>query len=249
MSQRDIRTALGAGFAGLLVLAVPWMGWAQETTRVEFRFIDSAAHAFAVEERGLIRDIGEATVAELSGILEGLPTLITVTVEAGPGVIPETGDGGLAAAPGRIAWTVDPARPGGVAAIARTHLRATLAHEIHHLARGWTVEGGTAGSRMIDAAVSEGLATVFARDVTGSDPPWGHYDSTEADGWVDELLEVPNLATYQTWMFQHPDGRRWIGYRAGAYIADRAKEACRCSAADLVRTATDEIIEMLRRAR
>lgn len=63
------------------------------TTRVEFQFVDSAAHTFTDDERRLIRDIGEATVAEMSTVLQGLPALITVTVEAGPGVIPETGDG------------------------------------------------------------------------------------------------------------------------------------------------------------
>ena len=98
---------------------------------------------------------------------------------------------------------------------------------------------------MIDAAVAEGLATAFARDETATNPPWGHYDASEAAGWVEELREIPHLGAYQTWMFQHPDGRRWIGYRAGTYIADQAKAGCGCSAADLAGTPTDEVMELI----
>jgi hypothetical protein len=45
-------------------------------------------------------------------------------------------------------------------------------------------------------------------------------------------------------MFQHPDGRRWIGYRAGTYIADRAIAASSRSAAELVQTPTGEILSL-----
>ena len=50
--------------------------------------------------------------------------------------------------------------------------------------------------------------------------------------------------TLDQWMFRHPDGRRWIGYRAGTYIADRAIAASGLSAAQLVLVPTDEILEM-----
>jgi hypothetical protein len=207
-------------------------------------FVDSDAHAFSGEERETIESIARNALVEIADHLPDAPDDIELVVQTGPQVIPETGEGGVALAPGRIAWTVDPARPGGVIAVARARLRITLFHEVHHLVRGWTIEGGTVGIRMIDAAVSEGMATAFERDATGTRPPWGEYPADEVEGWVDELLEAPGFEAYATFMLQHPDGRRWIGYRAGTWLADRAMAACGCSAADLVSTPTDEILEL-----
>jgi hypothetical protein len=95
----------------------------------------------------------------------------------------------------------------------------------------------------MDGVVSEGLATAFERDAAGRRPRWGEY-SQEAAGWVAELLRLPLTAPYNEWMFLHPDGRRWIGYRAGTYIADRAIAASGLSAAQLVLVPTDEILKM-----
>lgn len=215
---------------------------------IELRFVDTESHAFTDEERGVIRNVSVSALEEIASHLPDVPPRIELVIQAGDAVIPETGDGGIALAPGQIGWTVDPNRPGGVVAIARASLRPTLFHEVHHLVRGWTVQDGTAGSRMIDAAVSEGMATAFERDAAGAEPPWGAYVAEDVDGWVDELLAVSGLESYATWMFQHPDGRRWIGYRAGTYLADRAIAACSCSAADLVSTPTDEILAMAARA-
>jgi len=206
-------------------------------------FVDSDAYAFGDEERRVIRAVATATVTEIASILPDTPERIDLVVQAGPQVIPETGDGGAALAPGRIGWTVDPDRPGGVLAIARARLRSTLFHEVHHLVRGWTIEAGTAGGRLIDAAASEGMATAFERDAAGWNPPWGDYPP-EAGAWIEELLDVDGMASYATWMFQHPDGRRWIGYRAGTWLADRAIAASGRSAAELVDTPTEEILDL-----
>jgi uncharacterized protein YjaZ len=97
---------------------------------------------------------------------------------------------------------------------------------------------------MIDAVVSEGMATAFERDAAGWRPPWGEYPAGEVAGWVDELRAVAGFETYATWMFRHPDGRRWIGYRAGTYLTDQAMAASGRSAAELVSTPTDEILSL-----
>lgn len=45
-------------------------------------------------------------------------------------------------------------------------------------------------------------------------------------------------------MYRHPDGRQWIGYRAGTHIADRAIKASGLSAAQLVNVPTAEILKL-----
>jgi hypothetical protein len=47
-------------------------------------------------------------------------------------------------------------------------------------------------------------------------------------------------------MFQHPDGRRWIAYKVGTYLVDRAIAASGKSSAELVLTPTREVLEMAR---
>ncbi|HEU4991794.1 MAG TPA: DUF2268 domain-containing putative Zn-dependent protease [Luteimonas sp.] len=145
--------------------------------------------------------------------------------------------------PRRIDWVVDPSLHGGIAAIARAQLRATLFHELHHLARGWVRFGGAPPRSFMDGVVSEGLATAFERDAGGRNPPWGD-PPRDAAAWVAELIALHATAPYHHWMYRHPDGRQWIGYRAGTYIADRAIAASGRSAAQLVRTPATEVLAL-----
>jgi hypothetical protein len=46
------------------------------------------------------------------------------------------------------------------------------------------------------------------------------------------------------WMVEHPDGRRWIGYRAGTFIADQAIAASGRTAAQLATMPTDEVLAL-----
>jgi uncharacterized protein YjaZ len=103
---------------------------------------------------------------------------------------------------------------------------------------GWAVR-----TSFMEGVVSEGLATVFERDFGGRETPWGEYPE-DVEEWVTELLELPVSAPYNQWMFQHPDGRRWIGYRAGTYIVDQAILASGFSAADLALAPTDKVLKM-----
>jgi hypothetical protein len=200
---------------------------------------------FPNEARSAIREVCEATEPEVRALLPNLTPAMELAALTGTAahVIPETGEIGTALNPNRVRWTVDPLRPGGVAATARAQLRSTLFHEFHHCVRGWVFAGGAPPTSFMDGVVSEGLATAFERDAAGRRPPWGQY-SQEAAGWVVELLRLPLTAPYDEWMFRHPDGRRWIGYRAGTYIADRAIAASGLSAAQLVLVPTDEILKM-----
>jgi Predicted Zn-dependent protease (DUF2268) len=198
---------------------------------------------FSEDARAAVREVCVATEPEVRVLLPALTETIELAAQTGTFVIPETDEVGMAAAPGRVNWIVDPSRPGGVVAIARSQLRFTLFHELHHLVRGWVMNGGQPRTSFMDGVVSEGLATAFERDFGGRKSPWGEYPE-DVRLWVTELLGLPASAPYHHWMFQHPDGRRWIGYRAGTYIADQAIAASGRSAAELVLTPTDEILRI-----
>ena len=88
------------------------------------------------------------------------------------------------------------------------------------------------------------MATAFERDYAGSSPPWGVYP-VEVSDWAKELLARPANAEWDQSMLLHPgDGRRWLGYKVGTYLVDRAMKSSGKSSAELASTPTDDVIEM-----
>lgn len=207
-----------------------------ERHQMTVTFDTFGGHEFSSAERRAIQNIADATAQEARRVLPALPTELVLRVDASKKVIPETGENGSAAPPNVVYWIVDPTVHGGVEAIVRAELRLSLAHEFHHLVRASSVTATT----LMDEVVNEGMATAFEREFGGATGPWGAYPDN-VSAWVDELLALPPTASRQDWLYQHPDGRRWIGYKAGTYLVDRAMRASGKSAAELVSTSTDEI--------
>jgi hypothetical protein len=221
----------------LAVLSVSSSGCGQTGTTV--RFLRSETYTFTASDRSVIEAIAQSATREVRGLLPGLPSSIELTVRAGSDVIKETGETADAMPPTAVMWTVDPGREGGVAAVARNWLRATLFHEFHHLVRS---ASGNPRS-VVDHALFEGMATVFERDAAGVYVPWGDYPA-DVDVWAREVIALPSDSSVREWLFSHPDGRRWVGIKVGAFWVDRAIAASGRSSAELVAVPTDEILEM-----
>jgi len=199
----------------------------------------SAPRSFSRAERSAIETCAEGAIAEARVSLPTLPRPIHVTVSAGTDVIPETGETATAYPPSTIAWVVDATREGAVVATARAQLRFTLHHELHHLVR----DAALPRASLMDHVVAEGLATAFERDGAGATPPWGAYPA-DAGAWVKELAALPEHTNVGLWLYgRHADGRRWVGLRAGTYLADRAMKALGKTAAELVCEPTARILE------
>jgi uncharacterized protein YjaZ len=220
-----------AGAALLLLLAT--LGCAEPGVELEFR----AGHAFSRAERETIRDVAERAVVDARRHLPALPSHLRITIQAGSRVIPETGETGGIGLPGAVYWTVDAAHDGGVVALVSAQLRATLLHEWYHLVR----EAKVPTKSLVDRAISEGLATAFERDVGGRATPWGAYPA-EGDAWTAEFRALPGDAPVRDWMYQHPDGRRWVGYKVGARLADRARLKSGLSLTELATVPTNQIV-------
>ncbi len=208
------------------------------TTGIRTEFVGS--YAFSATERRTIARVAGLATLEARRYLPALAPQLTLQVRSGKDVIPELGATATAVSPDWILWTVDPDNPQGVRKIAETHLRGALFHEFHHLVRGTTINGHS----LMDHVVSEGLATAFERDFAGVSRPWADYPG-DVSKWVDELLMQPPTAKRSEWLSQHPDGRRWIGYKAGTYLVDQAMKRLNRSSAELVSTPTNEILGVL----
>ena len=209
------------------------------THNITVEFYSEDGYRFSQAERDTIEDIANATIPEVRNFLPALPKELLLKVYPGKDVIPETGESGFTANTDRVFWIVSPARAEGITAIAKRELRGTLFHELHHLVRGQTPNSLT----LMDRVVGEGLATVFERDAAGMPAPWGQYPPNVVD-WVKELRALPSDAPWKQWMSRHPDGRRWLGYKAGTYIADQASRASGKTAAQLVNVPTDEVLRL-----
>ena len=191
-------------------------------------------------ERAAIEAVGTRAVRDARHLLPSLPSQLRLTVQNGTKVIPETGETAETGLPGGIYWTVDPAHPNGVRGIVEKQLRATLFHELYHLVR----EPRVARDSLIESAIGEGLATAFERDYGGGAPvPWGAYPP-EITAWTAEFLGLPPEAPQRQWMFQHPDGRRWIGYKVGTHLADLACRQSGRTVMDLAAVPTAEVLKL-----
>lgn len=193
--------------------------------------------AFSREEKKAIQQIADATVNDARALLPMLPPELRLTVRTDTHVIPETGETAESIPPNEIVWKVDPGR--NVLHTIQTQLRPTLFHELHHIARAVTTSTNT----LVDMAITEGLATAFERDVAHVTPPWGE-PPPDGIGWTREVLRVPENDRRDQWLFDHPDGRRWVAMRTGTFVVDRATKNTGKSPAEMVALPSAQILEM-----
>ena len=196
-------------------------------------------YTFSNAEQRTVRAIAESAARDARRLLPDLPPGLIVRVNPGSKVIDEIGSSSSHSPPNVIQWMVDPRRPNGVAGIAQDHLRATLFFHFHRLARQRHQRDVT----LMDNVVSLGMATAFERDAGGARYPWGQYPA-DVSAWVSELIALPPNAGLNQWMSRHPDGRRWIGFKAGTYLVDRAMRASGKTAAELVSLPAVEVIRL-----
>ncbi|MDX1393847.1 MAG: DUF2268 domain-containing putative Zn-dependent protease [Gemmatimonadota bacterium] len=185
--------------------------------------------------RDAARDVG-ALMPALTGDIHVTVVLVDRELDVVGGV------SGRADAPGELFLELAIDYDGGVAAQMPAFTR-TLYHEMHHLARGWTIAGNRFGPGIAIAAVNEGLAEVFAEEQTGVMFESSEYPEN-ADEWAREILALPPDADYGHWMFQHPDGRQAIGYRTGRYIIHQAMARSGKSVLELSELEPEEILRL-----
>ena len=207
---------------------------------IAVHLLDSDAYQFTPDDEEAILGVACDAESAVRALLPVLRQRLNLVVATGDWVIPETGEVGFTTSPDVVNWTVDPTR--GVVEVVRQHLRHALFHELHHCARLIRIPSYHTAD-WYDGSVFEGLATVFEREA-GWSPPYGEYPAGEIEAWAQELFAQPVDHTFQHWKFQHPDGRRWISYRVGAWVVERAVERSGRSPAELVWEPTPTIVEL-----
>lgn len=180
-------------------------------------------YQFSPDEMQLIEERLEEIHAAVDAQMPHLADTVRVSVEPVHRPVLDTLGGvtGRADASDAVLIEISVTYPGGIEAAVDAGLAATFAHELHHTARGWVMNGNHYGHGIQIAVINEGLATVFAEELLGQVAP-SDLPPPDVEDWVNEILALPRAANYGEWMFAHPDGREAVGYRTGRWVVRRA---------------------------
>ena len=216
-----------------------------EEPAVEITYKDGE-HTFTDEQKEQISKVIIESEADIRKLLPTLPEGIQVEleivdwdIEVVGGVTGRTETNN----PPLVLLQLSHVYPGGIDAAITDGLKSTVYHEFHHLSRGWAIKDNKYGPGINIATVNEGLAEVFSETYTGvafeaSSPP------EEGDSWMKEILALPTNASYRDWMFEHPDGRRAIGYRTGNYLIRKAMASSGLDILELSSKSPEFLIEL-----
>ncbi len=243
---RTLMLALALGASGTTAVALTSQQISNAQAAVSVHFETGADHVFTPTERAVITETLYAayqiTKADFPRLTEA------VTIEVHPihrsSVDALGGVTGRAQRPGGLVLELSVTYPGGLEAAARDGLMRTGLHEMHHLARGWTIENNVYGPGIAIAAANEGLAEIYAEQYEGRETAYAPLDTETFKTWSEEIRALPRNADYGAWMFAHPDGREAVGYRTGAELVRQAMTRSGLGIVELSAYTPDEIWRM-----
>ena len=170
----------------------------------------------------LLRDVIRKH-ARRAGKLLGVD-LLNITFRWDHYVIPETGNWGAAYGQDWVHMEIDPTRrKDEVRRIITKITPSTIYHEMNHIARNICFDSEKA---LLDAIVSEGLATVFAEEQwLAFKAPWSQYNEKELKPFLKVLRREKNNKRFSRdeWFFGRGNKPKWLGYKLGSYVIESAK--------------------------
>lgn len=132
------------------------------------------------------------------------------------GIIPEIGIGGHAYGPYFLIVSLHSKRD-NCRQVIEEELLGILAHELHHCLRYRSVGYG---KTLLNSLISEGLATYFEREMTGTVRPWATaLTQKEIHFWMNKAQKEFVSVNYdhRAWFFGSKEKKipRWTGYSLG----------------------------------
>jgi len=182
----------------------------------------------------------ERGLSETKNLLPTLSDYINVVVRPNDsGIMPETGTGAYTHDSEFIEITIDKTVPHGAEDMLKSLYEIPF-HEGNHAARYNVVPYD---DRFIVSAIYEGLATVFEREYSGYKPPYGNYEDDETMAKWFEELKTADWGQRSEMMFMTKDNRRWVGYKTGTWLVDKAIKNSGKSIVELTTLPADDIFK------
>lgn len=130
---------------------------------------------------------------------------------------------------------------------------SVVKHEGYHIGQGFYNSNPCSA---LEAAISEGCATIFERDYLGSDPKWADYsmhDEKTLQSWLDEIKTItaeqyfePTGDTWRKWAFYDEEtDTSWRIYKTGTWLVELVMSKTGLNVLELNSLSADEIISSL----
>jgi len=207
---------------------------------MKIHFAESSYHVSAAFKQQYVAEIQKAC-EQVSTLLSFGSRHINFFVQPREFLlIPETQDNGHAHNSEFLEFAFNPTVDEAGLKVILDDVKATVFHEMNHAARYHIPIFHTT---FLDACVMEGLATVFERDYADSTPLYGQYPQ-EVDDWMQEIIDKQLDLVWNDYLFDHPDGRRWIGYKVGTRIVDRAIKKSGKTVIELTQMQCAEVLDL-----
>lgn len=155
-------------------------------------------------------------------------------------LIDSTGDNARTHNSEFIELAFDPTRNDKGLSVILKGVKPSVFHEMNHAAR-YNIP--IYHKTFIDSCIMEGLATVFSRDYAHEKAPWAVYPKN-VNEWIVEIISKNDLFNWTYYSFDNPDGRKWIAYKVGTYIVDRAIKKSGKTVIELTKMECSEIAEL-----
>jgi len=194
-----------------------------------------------------VEGVVKAAYNRASKLLPTLSTNLNIVIRPNKNnYIKETGDNGYTYDSELVIIEFSPTLPYGKEDLIKNMENAVF-HECNHAARyRWLYSQGVFEPSIVDAGIHEGLATVFAGQYANGISPWGKYEDDETmNKWLEELRQADkNGEHWKDWGFDRADGRKWVGYKTGTWIVDKAIQNSGKSVIDLTSILSKDITEL-----
>ena len=126
-------------------------------------------------------------------------------------------------------------------------LTGSIAHELHHVARGWYM-GTESSPPLIEAIFAEGLATAFeVEQVPQELPLHARYNIELIQCWFPRLKKQMWSTRHSDfqWFFQQKGPRANLGYKMGRCLVDQISHAYpHLTPATLARSSIEELVRL-----
>lgn len=215
------------------------------STKVYIQFLVTE-NKLPSRETELLRNIIKKHVKKAGSFLS-VP-LVNVTVYFNSNfAISETGESGYTPSKDWIHLYIDPKRKKReLDKIINNIIPATIYHEMNHASR-WQNTGY--GDSLLDAIVTEGLATVFAEEQWNNfKAPWCSFSKKESDNLL-KIVRRRNKNNdkkynHDEWFYGMGKLPRWTGYKLGSYIIQSLRKTNKSIMwKELSKMSTEEIVK------